>query len=66
MPRYSVFGEYQLLFDLYPRMEFCPYVPNKWISRETIKELGPDINVDEFVVMCLSKEDFEELCDLYP
>ena len=23
MPRYSVYGEYQLLFDLYPRMELA-------------------------------------------
>ena len=29
MPRHAVFGDYQLLFDLYPRMEFCPFVPNK-------------------------------------
>lgn len=25
MPRNTVFGDYQLLFDLYPRMEFSPY-----------------------------------------
>lgn len=47
-------------------MEFCPYVPNNKISRETLKELGPDCNVDEFVVMNLRKDEFEDLCDLYP
>lgn len=66
MPRYSVFGEYQLLFDLYPRMEFCPFVPGKTTSRETLEELGADGDVEEFRVMCLSSDDFEELCDLYP
>ena len=49
-------------------MEFCPFVPNyKSISRETLKELGEqDCDVEEFRVMCLSKDNFEELCDLYP
>ena len=28
LSRYTVYGDYQLLFDLYPRMEFCPFTPS--------------------------------------
>ena len=47
-------------------MEFCPFIPGNTTSRETLEEIGIDSNVDEFRVMCLKSEDFEELCDLYP
>lgn len=66
MPRHAVFGDYQLLFDLYPRMEFCPFVPGKTTSAETLKSLGVDGMVDEYRVMCLGAEDFHSLCELYP
>ena len=55
-----------MLFDLYPRVDFCPYVPNKCSNRSILKELGQDASVDEYRVMCLSKEDFLNLCDFYP
>lgn len=66
MPRHAVFGDYQLLFDLYPRMEFCPFVAGNTTSPETLEDLGIDGVVEEFRVMCLSSEDFHELCELYP
>ena len=66
MARHAVFGDYQLPFDLYPKVDFCPYVPSKSTNRLILKELGQDASVDEFRVMCLSKEDFLDLCDFYP
>ena len=42
MPRHAVYGDYQLLFDLYPRMEFCPFVPNQQTPDEQLIELGED------------------------
>lgn len=56
--RHNVFGDYQLLFDLYPHMEFCPFRPNMHTEKEIVQELGPDGNVDEWRVMCLAAEDF--------
>ena len=66
MPRHGVFGDYQLLFDLYPRMEFCPFVPGRTTDAQTLKDLEQDGEVEEFRVMCLSADDFNQLCDLYP
>ena len=66
LPRHTVFGDYQLLFDLYPRMEFCPFSPGQCTSKANMKELGADGKVSEWRAMCLAAEDFEELCELYP
>ena len=66
MPRHAVFGEYQMLFDLYPRIEFCPFVPNSKTPKETIKDLGDDAYVEEYRAMCLDGEVFLNLCKLYP
>jgi len=66
MPRHGVFGDYQLLFDLYPRMEFCPYVPGRTTSPENFADLGEDAFVDDLRVMCLAGDVFLDLCNLYP
>jgi len=66
MPRHAVFGDYQLLFDMYPKIEFCPFTPSIRTKPETISELGEDSHVDEFRVMCLSADVFADLCELYP
>jgi hypothetical protein len=36
LKRFSVFGEYQLVFDLYPMCEFSPYVPSYNASPEVM------------------------------
>ena len=36
MKRFSVFGEYQLVFDLYPMCEFSPYIPGYNTSEEVV------------------------------
>ena len=66
MPRHAVFGDYQLLFDLYPRMEFCPFIPNRTTPPHFLEDLGEDAEVDEFSVMCLEGDVFMDLCELYP
>ena len=66
MPRHAVFGDYQLLFDLYPRMEFCPFVPGRKTEEQHKLDLGEDYDVEEFRVMCLKEDIFRDLCDLYP
>ena len=66
MPRHAVFGDYQLLFDLYPRMEFCPYRVGRTTTVAMLESLGEDANVDEYRVMCLDAEVFSNLCRLYP
>ena len=57
-PRFNVFGDYQLLFDLEPMAEFCTFVPGATTTKDILKELGDDGNVEEYRVMCLKEEDF--------
>ena len=66
MVRYGVFGDYQLLFDLYPRIELCPYVPSRDTDPEVLKSIGEDAEIEEFRVMCLAEDEFHDLCELYP
>lgn len=66
MPRYAVFGDYQLLFDLYPRMEFCPYMISRSTPPAVLEDLGEEAEVEEHSVMCLEGDVFTDLCELYP
>ena len=66
MPRHAVFGDYQLLLDLYPNVEVCPFVPAISTRPELKEDLGEDAVVDEFRIMCLKSDVFSELCELYP
>ena len=66
LSRYTVLGDYQLLFDLYPHMEFCPLLPNSETSQEVIESLSEDLYVEEHRVMCLEAKVFKNLCLLYP
>ena len=58
----SVFGDYQLLFDLNTYMEMCPYVPGRYTSEKIKDLLEFDCETQDYRLMCLKKEDFEELC----
>ena len=66
LPRHTVFGDYQILFDTYPRMELSPFFIRKKTSEQIIYELGIEAEVEELGVMCLKSETLNELCDLYP
>ena len=65
MKRNSIYGDYQLAFDLYPMMEFSPYVMNNETPQEVASQLGEDAELTTFNVMCLDGEKFLELCELY-
>ena len=65
MKRHSIFGDYQLAFDLYPMMEFSPYSVSNDTPKEVVSQLGEDAEVTTFNVMCLEDEKFQELCELY-
>ena len=66
MKRHSIFGDYQLMFDLYPMMQFSPFGHSNITPKSVIAKLGEDAEVDVHNVMCLEGEIFENLCDLYP
>lgn len=54
MPRHTVYGDYQLLFDLYPLMDLCPFLPSSTTPQEIVEDLGEDAKVDYFKCMCLN------------
>ena len=62
----SVFGDYQLLFDLNTCMEMCPYVPGRYTSQKICEILEFDCEMQDYRLMCLRNTDFKELCELYP
>ena len=66
IPRHAVFGDYQILLDTYPCVDFCPFSPNSNTPEQIKRELGRDGDVDEWRVMCLDKDDYTDLCELYP
>ena len=66
LPRNTIYGDYQILFDLYLNIDFRTYVE---IPDET--ELfahlpAEDTEKDgEYVFMCVPAESVKDLCDLY-
>jgi len=66
MPRYAVYGDYHVLFNLYARMDFAPFIPGRTTTPQMIADLGKDAFVEEYRCMCLKAEVFKKLCALYP
>lgn len=66
IPRHAIFGDYQILLDTYPCVDFCPFNPNKYTPEKIKQDLGRDCDVEEWRVMCLDKGDLTDLCELYP
>ena len=66
LPRYSIYGDFQILHDLYPTIDMRTYIYDH--RHEDVINTIPkdDIVVDEYVVMCLDSEKLNNLCDLYP
>ena len=73
LARNSIFGDYQILFDLYINFDFRTYVTipaeealieglvqQKIVQEEDIEEVG------EYVTMVLEADKLKELCELYP
>jgi len=36
LPRHQIYGDYELIFDLYPRMEFSPYLPGRSTTHQIL------------------------------
>ena len=59
-------GDYQLLFDLYPNMDFKTYVHDFRHAAVENYLRQEDFDATEYVVMELDADIFQELCQLYP
>ena len=66
LPKYSIYGDYQILHDLYPTIDMRTYIADHRHIDVHNKLTKEDLEVDEYVVMCLDSEKLLELCDLYP
>lgn len=63
LPKYSYFGDYQILFSLKSNLIF------KTLSKANAKSKSNHHAIDEmedFVFMCVKRDCLFELCDLFP
>jgi len=61
LPKFSYFGDYQILSNLKSNIVFKTLSPNNDDDRSGTSEPMPDI-----IFMCISKNELLELCDLFP
>ena len=61
LPKFSYFGDYQILSNLKSNIVFKTLSPNNDDDRSGNSEPMPDI-----IFMCISKNELLELCDLFP
>ena len=61
LPKFSYFGDYQILSNLKSNIVFKTLSPNNEDDRTGSAEPMPDI-----IFMCISKNEILELCDLFP
>lgn len=61
LPKFSYFGDYQILSNLKSNIVFKTLSPNNDDDRTGTSEPMPDI-----IFMCISKNELLELCDLFP
>ena len=72
LPRNTVYGDYQILFDLYPNCDFRTYVPDSKFPEEkaNYENIGlPDEDIEpegEYVLMQVESSILKNLCELYP
>ena len=62
LPKFSIYGDYQILHDLYPTIDMRTYVYDHRHEDVLDKLSKEDIIVDEYVVMCLDDERLLDLC----
>ena len=63
----KTYGDYQILFDLYPNFDFKTYVTDHRRTNIEKKYLTErDIESKEYVVMTMDAERLRDLCNLYP
>lgn len=61
LPKFSYFGDYQILSNLKSNIVFKTLSPNNEDDRSGTTEPMPDI-----IFMCISKNELLELCELFP
>ena len=68
MRRHTTYGDYQILFDLYPNMDLktVPSANIKNAEVEAYMQHSDDLDQDEYHVMVLHAEILRNLCYLYP
>ena len=66
LPKYRIYGDYQILHDLFPNFDFATYMYDQRDNEVNERIAREDINVETYVVMCLDAEKLEDLCELYP
>lgn len=64
LPKYSYFGDFQILLELKSNMEYkTPPVPKETENEHVHKFID---NMPDIQLMCVSKEKLLQLCDLFP
>jgi hypothetical protein len=62
LPKYSYFGDYQILYNLRSNLVFKTVKNNIYDEKINASlEMIPDI-----IFMCISNEDLSDLCELFP
>lgn len=61
LPKYSYFGDFQILLELKSNMEYRTPKKGKNDTRQTYQDTMPEIQL-----MCVSKDKILQLCDLFP
>jgi hypothetical protein len=63
LPKYSYFGDYQILFKLKSNIEFRTFDPAVLLSKQTSQKLD---HLPDVIFMCIKDDKFDELCSLFP
>ena len=63
LPKFSYFGDYQILFNLKSNLEFKTFSPDS-LDNKAIKS---QLNTLPYIIfMCVKDETFQDLCSLFP
>lgn len=70
LPRFSIFGDYQILFDLNTIYEFRAET-HKSPGNEHLDEFGNEEHLDSYhenriVLMCVQAKKLKHLCEIFP
>lgn len=64
LPKYSYFGDYQILFNLKSNIVFKTL--NNIPSEKDVNSGFQDNNLPDIIFMCVEKNMLNKLCDLFP
>jgi hypothetical protein len=70
LPKYSYFGDYQILLKLKSNMIYktipMPYYKDEEDLKDKSKLKDKEHTVEDIMLMCVDKEKVDDLCDLFP